>query len=437
MRSSQSLLLLFLMLNTSILATAQAGPRRLRVTPSDQLIAPSATQQYTAALAFFKGMGKPGGERVVTNAVTWSSSDESVATIGLHTGLVTAGSTPGTSTITAVSGLLRVSVQLTVSTATLNSITVTPADPSVPLGRLVQFTATGNYSNGTHHNLTDAVTWSSGTTTTATINSSSGLATTKAQGSTLISATLGSTTGTSTLSVTAPVLDLIQVTPANGTVILPATQQFTAMGIFSDSSTQDLTTSATWSSTNTGVATIGANTGLATTVGPGTTTISATFNAVTGSISLTVIALTSIAISPSNPSVDFGSKLQFTATGTYSDGSTQNLTTSATWSSSNLGVATVNATGLVTSVHEGTTTIQATQSGVTGSTQLSVVDNVAISISPSSTSLTVNSTQQFTVTVTGASNTSVTWSVNGVVGGNSTLGTISTSGLYTAPASVP
>src|SRR5260370_337281 len=374
MRSSQSLLLLFLMLNTSILAAAQGGPRQLRVTPSDQLIAPSATQQYTAALAFFKGVGKPGGERVVTTAVTWSSSDPSVAMIDPHTGLVTAGSTPGTTTtITAVSGVLHVSVQLTVSNATLNSITVTPSNPSVPLGRLVQFTATGNYSDGTHHNLTDAATWSSGTTTTATINSSSGLATTKAQGSTLISATLGSTTGTSTLSVTAPVLDLIQVTPANGTVILPATQQFTATGIFSDSSTQDLTTSATWNSSKTGVATIGANTGLATAAGPGTTTISATFNAVTGSTSFTVIALTSIAISPSNPNVVFGSKLQLTATGTYSDGSTRDFTATAAWSSTSPGVATDNATGLVTSVHEGTTTIQAIESGVTVSTQFSVV----------------------------------------------------------------
>src|SRR5712692_8844280 len=437
MRYSKSLLLLFLMLNTSILATAQGGPRQLRVAPSDQLIAPSATQQYAALLTFFKGMGKPGGERVVTNAVTWSSSNPSVATIGLHTGLVTGGSTPGTTTtITAVSGVLRVSVQLTVSNATLNSITVTPANPSIPLGRLVQFTATGNYSDGTHHNLTDEVTWSSGIKTTATINSL-GLAATKAQGSTLISATLGSTTGTSTLNVTASVLDSIQVKPANVTVILPATQQFTAMGIFSDSSTHDLTTTATWISSNAGVATIGANTGLATAAGSGTTKISATFNAVTGSTSFTVIALTSIAISPSNPNVVFGSKLQLTATGTYSDGSTRDFTATAAWSSTSPGVATVNATGLVTSVHEGTTTIQAIQSGVTGSTQLSVVDDVAISISPSSTSLTVNSIQQFTVTVTGASNTSVTWSVNGVVGGNSTLGTISTSGLYTAPASVP
>ena len=59
---------------------------------------------------------------------------------------------------------------------------------------------------------------------------------------------------------------------------------------------------------------------------------------------------------------------------------------------------------------------------------------VSVSISPTSASLAPNATQQFTDTVSGSSNTSVTWSVDGVVGGNSTTGTISTSGLYTAPA---
>ncbi|PYX94040.1 MAG: hypothetical protein DMG67_02630 [Acidobacteria bacterium] len=431
-----SKLLLMLMLGTSILMAAQAGPRQLRVSPSDQLIAPSTTQQYTAVLVFFRGAGKPGGERVVTNAVTWSSSDPGVATIDPHTGLVTAGNLTGTTTISALSGALRASVQLTVSNATLSSISVTPSNPTVPLGRLVQFTATGNYSDSTHHNLTDAVAWSSGTPTTATVNSL-GLATTKTQGSTLINATLGSTTGTSTLSVTAAVLDSIQISPTNSKVILPATQQFTATGIYSDNHTQDLTSTATWSSSDPNVATIGSSTGLATAVGPGTTTISATFNAVTGSTSLTVVALTSIAISPSDPNVVFGSKLQLTATGIYSDGGTRDFTGTAAWSSTNTGVATVNATGLVTSVHEGTSTIQATQSGVTGSTQLTVIDDVSVSISPSSTSLSVNGPQQFTVTVTGASDTSVSWSVNGVTSGNSTVGTITTSGLYTAPASVP
>src|SRR5206468_4190171 len=59
---------------------------------------------------------------------------------------------------------------------------------------------------------------------------------------------------------------------------------------------------------------------------------------------------------------------------------------------------------------------------------------VSVSISPSSATLTMNATQQFTATVKGSTNTAVTWIVDGVAVGNSTTVTISTSGLYTAPA---
>jgi hypothetical protein len=62
---------------------------------------------------------------------------------------------------------------------------------------------------------------------------------------------------------------------------------------------------------------------------------------------------------------------------------------------------------------------------------------VSVSISPTSATLPTDATQQFTATVTGTTNTSVTWWVNGVEGGNSTFGTVSARGLYTAPASVP
>lgn len=63
--------------------------------------------------------------------------------------------------------------------------------------------------------------------------------------------------------------------------------------------------------------------------------------------------------------------------------------------------------------------------------------SVAISISPTSATVQVNATQQFTATVTGTTDTRVTWLVANVVGGNSTVGTISSSGLYTAPSTVP
>ena len=82
--------------------------------------------------------------------------------------------------------------------------------------------------------------------------------------------------------------------------------------------------------------------------------------------------LMSIAVMPANPSIIPGVSQQFTATGTYSDGSTQNLTGQATWTSSNTGVATINAGGQATGVSAGTTTISAALAGVTGSSTLTV-----------------------------------------------------------------
>jgi len=62
---------------------------------------------------------------------------------------------------------------------------------------------------------------------------------------------------------------------------------------------------------------------------------------------------------------------------------------------------------------------------------------VSVSVMPSTANVRVGTTQSFTASVTGTTNQSVNWSVNGVAGGNATTGTISASGLYTAPASLP
>ncbi|HYG36610.1 MAG TPA: DUF4082 domain-containing protein, partial [Clostridia bacterium] len=82
--------------------------------------------------------------------------------------------------------------------------------------------------------------------------------------------------------------------------------------------------------------------------------------------------LNSIAVTPAGPSITAGATQQFTATGTYSDGSTQNLASQVSWNSSSTAVATVNASGLATGVTAGTTTISASLSGVSGSTVLTV-----------------------------------------------------------------
>jgi trimeric autotransporter adhesin len=163
------------------------------------------------------------------------------------------------------------------------------------------------------------------------------------------------------------------ISPLNTSIKPAATQQFSASGIFGDGSTRDITSTATWTSSNSAIATIDAN-GLATAVALGSTTITATDSGMKQSTTLTVSnrVVSSITISPANTTVVSGGTQQFVATATFSDNSTQDVTTSATWSSSNTAAATITTTGLVTGITTGTTTITATFSGVTASTTLTV-----------------------------------------------------------------
>ena len=256
--------------------------------------------------------------------------------------------------------------------APLTSITVAFANPSVSVGATDQFTATGTYSNGTTQNITGQVTWSSSNTALVTINAS-GLATGVAAGSATIQASLSGVNGSVQVTVTAATLQSIAVTAPSLSIAQGTTDQFTATGTYSNGTTQNLTSQVTWSSSNTAVATISAS-GLASSTSAGSTTIQASLSGINGSAQLTVTSATlqSIAVTATSLSIAQGTTDQFTATGTYSNGSMQNLTSQATWTSSNTAVATISASGLATSAAAGSTTIQASLSGINGSAQLTV-----------------------------------------------------------------
>jgi hypothetical protein len=175
-------------------------------------------------------------------------------------------------------------VVISASTATLQSISVTPANPSIAKGLKKQFTATGTFSDGSTKDISSQVTWASATSSVATITTA-GLASGVGTGTSTISASLSGKTGSTLLTVTTPTLQSIAVTPANSSIAKGLTQQFTATGTFSDNSKQDLTSQATWASSIPSVATISA-TGLATGVGNGTTVVSAALSGVTGSTQL-------------------------------------------------------------------------------------------------------------------------------------------------------
>ena len=179
--------------------------------------------------------------------------------------------------------------------------------------------------------------------------------------------------------VNSPSLSSLVISPGNPLIVVGQSLQFTVEGTFSDGSKQDLTSAVGWTSSNTTVAMISAS-GMAIGATQGDSTIRAALGSVTISTNLTVGApqLASIAVVPSNALVNIGAPVQLTATGTFSDGTLHDLTKSATWSSSNTGVATVSATGLVTGVAAGDLTIAATYNSTTGSDAVTVAVSMGL-----------------------------------------------------------
>src|SRR5205085_8694003 len=119
---------------------------------------------------------------------------------------------------------------------------------------------------------------------------------------------------------------------------LGSQQLLIATGTFNDSSTQTLS-SALWSSSSPSVFTVSndaSDTGFVVTTGLGNATVTASATGVSGSTTVIVPAptLVSITVSPQTLSMPLGATQQFTATGTYSDGGFQDLTSTATWTSS-------------------------------------------------------------------------------------------------------
>ncbi len=178
--------------------------------------------------------------------------------------------------------------------ATLSSISVTPSNPSVPVGGTQQFTATGKYSNGKVQDLTASVAWASSRTDIATI-SGSGLAAGVAPGNATITAGSGTIAGSTILTVTQPTLTSIRVTPLSPQIALGENQRFTAVGTLTDGSTLDVTTTVTWSSSDVDVLLLNNSAGrygMANTRGPGPATVTATSGNISGTTTASVVRRT-------------------------------------------------------------------------------------------------------------------------------------------------
>ncbi len=250
------------------------------------------------------------------------------------------------------------------------------------------------------------------------------------------------------LSGTGTVTNIVSIviTAPNPSVASGSKEQLKATATYGNGTTADITTSALWTSANPSIAIVGNTTGMATGMTAGSAKITAAVTGITvvGSLSLTVTGptLQTIAVTPGNPSLAKGTNLALKATGTYSDGSTQDLTTQVGWSSS-AGAVTVSSAagsqGVVTGASVGSATVSAasTTPSVTGSTSVTVTPAIvqSITVSPASVSLGLNATQQYTAAGTYSDNTvSDITSLVSWTSGNPTVVSISAGGLATVLA---
>lgn len=353
--------------------------------------------------------------RDVTDQAIWSSSAPDVAgfVTGASPSRVT-GLAPGTATLTATVGSVSTTLQLTVTSATVTSLAITPAAPTVTQGLTAQLMATGTFSDATTQNLTFDSAWTSNDPAVATVGdagATKGRVQGLSVGTATVTATFGGVAGTTQLTVAPVALASITVSPASATLPSLATESFQAIAHFTDGSSADITSQAAWTSSRTDIATVAAD-GRVTTLAQGMATISAGLGGVTGSSTLEVTGgnLTGIVLEPQNPTLVKGTVGAITATGSFTNGSSRDITGAVTWSVSNTANATVttpggnqaliNALGVTSAAFP--TSVKAASGAISATTNLTVIAPLLafVTISPASLDLTTGTSGLLTATAT-------------------------------------
>ncbi|MDB5936656.1 MAG: hypothetical protein JWQ01_4000 [Massilia sp.] len=174
--------------------------------------------------------------------------------------------------------------------ADLVSVAVAPASATIVVGASQKLVATAAFADGSSRDVTVNATWTSATPAVATVGVATGVAVGVNTGTAVVTAAFGGKSGSSTITVVAATLQSIAVLPANPSIKVGDSQQFIAMGSFSNNTTRDISALSTFTSASPGVASIGSTSGLALGVTAGTSVITASSGVLSGSTTLTVTA---------------------------------------------------------------------------------------------------------------------------------------------------
>lgn len=358
----------------SVTSVAVSGTQTVGVGNTSQLVA-------TATLS-------DGSQMSATTLAQWESSNPGVATVadGLVRG-VTAGSAVITARVAGVAGQATMTVTTSGGgTPTVTGLTLS-GDASVVAGQTLQLTATASFSNGTQQNVNATASWTSSSPSTAGV--AAGLVTGNAAGSTTITATYQGQSATRQVTVTAggggtPTVTGLTLS-GNTSVVTGQSVQLTATAQLSNGTQQNVTASASWSSSGSGASVAG---GLVTGNAAGSVTITATYQGQSATrqvtVSATPISVVSISVT-GNLSVGIGVSSQLTVRATMSNGTVVDVTGQAAYQSSNPLFVSVNANGQITGLLAGLANITATYQGVSATVQVTITVSL-----PVVNSLTIN-----------------------------------------------
>lgn len=381
------------------------------------------------------------GTQLMSRPATWSSATPAVATVSAS-GLVSAV-TVGTSVITATVDGVATTATFTVTTIPVTSVSVSPTQLSLTTGGSAQLSvaaAAATTVAGTNR----PISWSTNNAAVASVDAN-GVVTAVGAGNALITATVEGVAASASVSVAAPPpapVASIAVAFSPSSIGPGATSQATAT--LRDAAGTVITgKSVQWSSVDPTMATVSAS-GVVTAIGAGSATITAAVDGITGAATLSITAappapVANVVVAVAPTTVAAGGSAQANVTLTDASGKVLTGRTIA-WSSSMPSLATINASGTITAVAAGTSTIRATSEGKTGANTVTVTAPVApsvasVTVSVNPTAINVGQTTQ----ASAVAKTSTGAVVSGkaiafVVSSGSANATVNSSGVVTGVA---
>lgn len=324
----------------------------------------------------------------ITDKAEWSSSSEAVASV--NKGKISAYSS-GEAKITAKYGEKSVSILVDVEIP--RRLDITPDYLAMRSGETKELTLTATYANGTKENITDKAQWSSNNEDSLFVLK--GKVTAYKPGEASVMATYGGKSTSLIIDVDVPV----KITASSESIHLQPgeTRQINAKALFGDGNEEDITDKAEWSSGSTSTAEV--RKGLVTGVGTGATTITVKYGKRSITIPVSVGIVKSLSADQSKLVMKSGNSTKVKVTATYSDETEKEVTSLATWTSSDSKVAEVNA-GSITAKGPGRATISASFQNQTVNISVEVDQAQTLSVNPVNLILEVNESQQLTLKAT-------------------------------------